>query len=239
MFLDQIISADGLYLRTWKDLQQDNNLNCKYGRPPKWYKYLQDKFTPYTPSCNNYRLNFKLETPIISSCFAPRFPTAPKSHVLHNHRFKWVAFWNDSKKEIEYAKVIHSANRPHDKPTLYLEHYIISYSVANNTSPASINHELIKCNECQLNNPFYITTKYVPKCALVSYNQHCITVKINNQRKKYFTTRYNTDRINAFNDFLQRQFPLNTSRLQLNLQSNNHFISTIINGPVHLIRQLN
>ena len=96
----------------------------------------------------------------------------------------------------------------------------------------------MKCKCCCLNSPFYITTKYIPKCAIVSYNNLCIRVKVKLQNRKYFTTRYNTDRISVYNDYLQRQHPI-PSRISLNLNSRNMFIASLINGNTDVIRQLN
>ena len=146
MFIDQIITPDGLFLRSWKDLQKDETVNCSKGRTPKWYKYILDNFTNYTNSNQNYRLTFTINSPIISTSFAQRFPPPPLGTISRDHRNKLIAFWNNSKKEIEYAKVIHSSNRINNTPTLYTEHYNIIYSQSNSSSPGSTKHELIKCN---------------------------------------------------------------------------------------------
>src|SRR5437016_604216 len=203
MFIDQILTPDGLFIRPWKDLQKDNTINCSKGRCPKWFNYILQHFTYYTPSNNSYRLTVNINKPLVSTSFTPHFKIPPLSNRIKNHNNKWVAFWNNSKKEIEYAKIVHSSNKPNSTPTLYTEHFIISYNLTSLSSPARTQHELTRCNQCSLFNLYYISNRHSPSCPLVIHNNKCIKVKVKHLNGKYHTTFYNTDRCNTYNNYIQ------------------------------------
>lgn len=54
-FLEQIITVDGLFLKTWKEIKK--SLTNNKGHSPGWYKYLYDNIVI---NQHNLRLNFDL-----------------------------------------------------------------------------------------------------------------------------------------------------------------------------------
>ena len=108
MFIDQVVSVDSLYLLSWKDIQ--TSTGHKIGRPPNWYFYLRDNFTHYNDHNKSLRLIYEIKSPIMSSNFANRIPTPNKSRHPYKHKNLWVAFWDDTVKEIQYGKLLETYN---------------------------------------------------------------------------------------------------------------------------------
>ena len=99
MFLDQIVTPNGLYLLSWKEIKA-KGFNVK-GKTPFWYKYLVDNFTINS----SLRLSFEIKTPIILSYLGKR-PTVPDPSPTPSTKFKsWIScIWAPDKTDIIYGK---------------------------------------------------------------------------------------------------------------------------------------
>ncbi|PKK63163.1 hypothetical protein RhiirC2_789305 [Rhizophagus irregularis] len=90
-FLDQIITVDGLFLKTWKEIKQ--TLTNKKGRTPAWYYFLKDNIIL---NQNNLRLTF--DVPVINH----QNPTVSRPKIIAQSsqitKIKniWIAYWSSS-----------------------------------------------------------------------------------------------------------------------------------------------
>uniref|UniRef100_U9UAV0 ribonuclease H n=2 Tax=Rhizophagus irregularis (strain DAOM 181602 / DAOM 197198 / MUCL 43194) TaxID=747089 RepID=U9UAV0_RHIID len=156
-FLDQIISNDGAFLKTWKEIKK--LLKNNRGRRPKWYDFLKDNIV-LNPSTN--RLQFTTQSDNMSPDL--RFPR-PKIIKCNNHsvpcKNQWAAFWSPRVSCIVYGKILEKSHFPGDSPKVYLEHHIPFTDMSNpnhNITPHSTPNLLVPCTGCDLHDSFYIAS---------------------------------------------------------------------------------
>uniref|UniRef100_U9SG20 ribonuclease H n=1 Tax=Rhizophagus irregularis (strain DAOM 181602 / DAOM 197198 / MUCL 43194) TaxID=747089 RepID=U9SG20_RHIID len=154
-FLDQIISNDGAFLKTWKEIKKLLKNNRR--RRSKWYDFLKDNIV-LNPSTN--RLQFTTQSDNMSPDLG--FPR-PKIIKCNNHsvpcKNQWAAFWSPRVSSIVYGKILEKSHFPGDSPKVYLEHHIPFKDMSNpnhNITPHSTPNLLTPCTGCDLHDSFYI-----------------------------------------------------------------------------------
>jgi hypothetical protein len=85
MFLDQIISPDGCFLKSWKEIK--STLKNKYGPIPGWYKFLVDNLTLN----NNLQLNFIPYTQLIQNPYVTHPKIIKEGSIDRKSNNTWIA----------------------------------------------------------------------------------------------------------------------------------------------------
>jgi ribonuclease HI len=242
-FLDQIISPDGAFLLSWKDIKK--SLCNKRGRKPKWITFLEEHIL-INP--NSRRLSFTIPNPVIVNPQVSR----PRA-IAHNNRpvrspFQWITYWSPSHSDVIYGRIKELTHHPGHPQMAYIQHYIrrdTPSSSSTTASPHSTTNILIPCQGCSLDEPYYLGDIHVPcKTSLIS--GHCINIHVsvhdkhkNKQFQSYRTTKPHTHyRALAFHDYRLRvpaknlPTPFQPSSLMEGETSSNKFLINSILLPV-------
>lgn len=99
-FIKRITTADGLFLKPWKDIKQ--SLTNKRGRIPAWYNYLYENIVL---NRNNLCLNFEDQ---------------PNTKRIKN---VWIAYWCPRTNEIIFGRVIEKNHFYNHHQTIIFEHF--------------------------------------------------------------------------------------------------------------------
>src|SRR5581483_4997821 len=181
MFIDQVVTVDSLYLLSWKEIQASTGQ--KVGRPPKWYFYLRDNFTHYLNHDKSLRLIHEIKAPIMSSNFVYRIPTPNKNPHPYKHKNLWVAFWDNTVKEIQYGKLIETYNLDNESAKTFMVHYkVLPNDTDVHKTPRSRPRQLIPCNgkldNCTHTRPFYGSCSMAHSCFILKELSQVLKVKI-------------------------------------------------------------
>src|ERR1700722_15180206 len=134
MFIKQICSLDGNFLRSWTNVKETyKNKECLKGSQPSWFTNLEQNII-YTP-------NRRLHDPIsphghINKIYFDRNVLLPNTK---HPRKEWSLHWNNISLKPIYGKSIkHNIIDPRGINTVFIEHFI-PYISQNDTlnSPRS------------------------------------------------------------------------------------------------------
>ncbi|GBC20790.1 ribonuclease H-like domain-containing protein [Rhizophagus irregularis DAOM 181602=DAOM 197198] len=180
-FLDQIISNDGAFLKTWKEIKK--TLRSKSGRRPKWYDFLKENIV-LNNNTNRLQFTTNNNNPSPSQNF-----TRPKIIKSNNRSLpcknQWTSFWSPRYSDIIYIKIIEKSHFPSDVPKVYGEHHIpFRDPIPQDPSltPHSMPNLLIPCPGCDLHDSFYIGD-IRPRCIISFPSNNTISVHANIYRK--------------------------------------------------------
>jgi ribonuclease HI/exonuclease III len=207
MFLDQVISPDGCFLKSWNEIK--STLQNKHGPTPGWYKFLVDNLTLN----NNLRLNFTPQTQLIQNPYVTRPKIIKEGSIDRKSNNSWIASWSSINNNIIYGRIITKTHRLNSPPMIYVEHWIpvTSPTTPVTNSPHSRTHNLIKCEGCNEHYPYYIGP-IQPNCIIYmkSNDSFIINLKFSTGDRKSIRTRtlaksHHTLKVLAYNDYLARQ----------------------------------
>ncbi|PKY54146.1 hypothetical protein RhiirA4_472792 [Rhizophagus irregularis] len=175
-YLKQIITADGLFLKSWKDIK--GTISNKRGRPPGWYKYLQDNIIL---NQNNLRLNFDLPPTNIQNPLITRPKIIPQSSNITRIKNVWIAYWCPRTKNIIFGRVIEKNHFYNHHQTITFEHFTHipdSHHSHNHLTPRSRPTYLSKCTGCILSehNIHYNNTSKT--CYITSLSNSTMIVQV-------------------------------------------------------------
>ncbi|PKK62778.1 hypothetical protein RhiirC2_786296 [Rhizophagus irregularis] len=100
-FLDQIITVDGLFLKTWKEIKQ--TLTNKKGRTPAWYYFLKDNIIL---NQNNLRLTFDVPVIIRQNPTVSHPKIIVQSSQITRIKNIWIAYWCPHNNDVIYGRVV-------------------------------------------------------------------------------------------------------------------------------------
>ncbi|CAB4396565.1 unnamed protein product [Rhizophagus irregularis] len=147
MFIDQIISPDGLFLKTWKEIK--HQLKNKRGRTPKWYQYLLNNIIL---NQNNLRLTFDVPSPNIYNPQVDRPKIIPQSTEIRRIKNTWIAYWCPRLHDVIFGRIVEKSHFYNHHQIIRFEHYKkIPDSHPNfiSSTPRSRPTFLTKCTGCQ------------------------------------------------------------------------------------------
>jgi hypothetical protein len=207
MFLDQIISPDGCFLKSWNKIK--STLRNKHGSTPGWYKFLVDNLTLNSNLC----LNFTPHTQLVQNPYVTRPKIIKKGSIDRKSNNSWIASWSPSSNDIIYGQIITKTHHLASPPMLYIEHWIPIITpitpVAN--SPHSQVHELTRCEGCREHYSYYIGPVQ-PNCIIYMKSNDSFIINIwfspgtrRSTRIRTLAKSYHTLRVLAYNDYLARQ----------------------------------
>ena len=163
----------------------------------------------------------------MSSNFAHRIPIPNKHPRPYKHKNLWVAFWDNTAKEIQYGKLLETYNLDNESAKTFMVHYkVLPNHTDIHITPRSRSHQLIPCNgkmdNCTHSRPYYGTCSIAHSCFILKELSHVIKVKVSkSNNNNHIVHNYHTNRIAAYNDYIQLHTPINRTQVTLDLSSQN------------------
>ncbi|GES88086.1 ribonuclease H-like domain-containing protein [Rhizophagus clarus] len=216
LFLDQVSTEDGCFLRPYQDIKILNN-NKWTGRTPEWFK----KLLSTTWSTSSMKLITPMPLPLIQRLL--RNSPQIRDSLSFNPHNEWVITWDASSSDIIYGKSITQTNYPGSQSVTQIQHYIHTYvenfspSHSTNTTastPKRMTSFIRPCKGCScyvynVSNPS-ICTLYIATIKLLTikvYRPLHIPAHITAPKRtwKFLTLHHHTLRTIAYNDYQRSQ----------------------------------
>ena len=181
----------------------------------------------------------------MSSNFAHRIPTPNKCTLPYKHKNLWVGFWDNTLKEIQYGKLLETYNFDNESAKVFMTHYKVLSNITDvHITPHSRPRQLTPCNgkldNCPHSRPYYGSSSKAHKCYILKELTHVLKVKISkSNQNNYLAHNYHTNRVAAYQDYIQLHSPIDRTHITLNLSKDNYFISSLIQGSQSVISRLN
>ncbi|POG67801.1 hypothetical protein GLOIN_2v1843361 [Rhizophagus irregularis DAOM 181602=DAOM 197198] len=182
-YINQIITADGLFLRDWKDIKK--LLPNKKGRTPGWYQYLKDNIIL---NQNNLRLNFDLPPTNIHNPLVTRPKIIPQSTNIKRIKNIWIAYWCPRTNDVIFGRIVEKQHFYNHHQTITFEHFTHitdSHSSHNNLTPRSRPTYLTKCTGCNLSEPNTFNSNTNSTCYITSLSNSTIIINVSKSNKTF------------------------------------------------------
>jgi ribonuclease HI len=172
MFLEQLISLDGIYLLKWQDRKTYFD-NMKLNKPPKWFNELSNSMIEHPTTSRRIKRQWRLSPQV------PDFNSA----IFFNHGFQfnsWTCFWSSHHNSMITGKLLKSLNQD-----ILIEHWKF-VTLSDDNSPSNKRFLIQKCQGCNVNDDRIVHPGYFPKgirspCAISSPKN--IAIKLLNVKK--------------------------------------------------------
>ncbi|PKC05971.1 hypothetical protein RhiirA5_420208 [Rhizophagus irregularis] len=175
-YLQQIITVDGLFLKSWKEIQ--NSLSNKKGRPPAWYKYLRECIVL---NQNNLQLNFDLPVNNYHNSTITKPKVIAQNSKITRIKNIWIAYWCPRTNNVIYGRVIEKNHFYNHHQTITFEHFIHipdSHPSNNNLTPRSCPTYLSKCTGCRLSEQNVYNNNNLNTCYITSLSNSTFIINI-------------------------------------------------------------
>ena len=149
MFIEQLISLDGIYLLKWQDRKTYFD-DMKLNKPPKWFNELSNLMIKNPSTSRRIKRQWRLSPQV------PDFNSA----IFFNHGFQfnsWTCFWSSQHNSMITGKLLKSLNQD-----ILVEHWRF-VTTNDDNSPSNKKFLIQKCQGCHINDDRIIHPGYFPK----------------------------------------------------------------------------